>query len=383
MTSISEQHPIPYGRQSLGEEEITAVVDVLRSDWLTTGPCLERFEQDLAAYLGVADVVAVANGTAALHAMLYAAGIGPGDEVIVPPLTFAATANAIIYVGARPIFADVDPTTLLLNPEVVDALITSRTKAVLVVDYAGQPCDYGELRRVTDKYSLLLLADACHSLGGTWHGQPCGTQADMSVFSFHPVKPLTTAEGGAVVCHDSKVADKLRCFRNHGISTDHRQRQEQGSWFYEMIELGWNYRLSELHAALGIVQLGKLNSFTARRQQLAVRYDAAFEQQGQISPLALAPDCSHARHLYVVRVPHRDQVFQQLRTADILVNVHYIPVHLHPWYRQQLGTSEGLCPVAEQAAADILSLPIYPGLSDNDQDRVIRTLVNRVIKEGC
>ncbi|RKZ25969.1 UDP-4-amino-4,6-dideoxy-N-acetyl-beta-L-altrosamine transaminase [bacterium] len=383
MNPISERQPIPYGKQTIAEEEIAAVIEVLRSDWLTTGPCLDRFEQDLAAYLGVTDVVAVANGTAALHAMLYAAGIGPGDEVIVPPLTFAATANAVIYVGARPVFVDVDPTTLLINPGAIDALITSATKAVLAVDYAGQPCDYGALRQVTDKYSLLLLADSCHSLGGTWHGQPCGTQADMSVFSFHPVKPMTTAEGGAVVCHTSEVAGKLRCFRSHGITTDHHQRQEQGSWFYEMTELGWNYRLSELHAALGIVQLGKLDSFTARRQHLAVRYDAAFEQQRQICPLALAPHCGHSHHLYVVRVPHRDQVFQQLRTADILVNVHYIPVYLHPWYRQQLGTAEGLCPIAEQAAADILSLPIYPGLSDDDQDRVIRELINCVTKEDC
>ena len=367
---------IPYGRQNIDDNDIAAVVAVLKSDWLTTGPQVGLFEQALADYLGIAETVAVSSGTAALHAMLHVADIGPGDEVIVPALTFAATANAVADLGAKPIFADVDPDTLLIDPTAAESLITPATKAIIGVDYAGQGCDYGALRQLSSSNGVLLLADACHSLGGQISGRPCGAQADMTAFSFHPVKSMTTAEGGAVVTNNELLAQRLRCFRNHGISSDHLQRQQQGEWFYEMTDLGFNYRLSDLHAALGVSQLHKLNTFISRRRKIAARYRDDFKQYPQIRPLKVLSQNYHAFHLYVVRVANRDTVFRLMREAGILVNVHYVPVYLHPWYRMHYGTSEGLCPVAEEAYKEILSLPIFPDLNEIDQDRVVERLLS-------
>ena len=377
---MTKQPIIPYGRQQVTEKDIEAVCATLRSSWLTTGPVVERFEQELAGKVGAEHGVAVCNGTAALHAAMHALGIGPGDEVIVPPMTFAATANAVLYQGGTPVFADVEADTLLIDPGAIEARITARTKAVVAVDYAGQSCDYDALRTITKRHGLFLVADACHSLGGSYHGAPCGSQADLSVFSFHPVKPITTGEGGMIITRDGELARRMRIFRNHGITTDHRQRSLAGAWHYEMVELGYNYRLSDIHCALGLSQLNRLDGFIQRRQSIAAGYDAAFAEHPSIRPLAVRPWNSHGYHLYVVRTPHRDALYAGLRDRGIHANVHYVPVHLHPYYRQHLGTGEGLCPVAEAAWSEILSLPIFPSLSDVEQGRVV-TALKEVVAE--
>ena len=374
LVGATTERPLPYGRHELDDDDVAAVLDVLRSDWLTTGPKVDEFERALADTVGTAHAVAVANGTAALHAAYAALGLGPGDEVVVPALTFAATANAAVYCGATPVFADVDAHTLLVDPAAAEALVGPRTRALVGVDYAGQPCDWDALRAVADRHGLALVADACHALGGTDAGRPVGSLAGLSTFSFHPVKPVTTAEGGAVTTDDADLAARMRTFRNHGITTDHRQRAEAGAWFYEQVELGFNYRLSDLQCALGITQLAKLGRFVARRSELAARYDELLADVPGAEPLAVRDGVRHAYHLYVVRVPGRDRVFAALREAGIGANVHYVPVHLHPYYRRTLGTAEGLCPVAEAEAARILSLPLFPAMHDEDVDRVVRAL---------
>jgi perosamine synthetase len=363
---------IPYGRQTIEQADIDAVVSVLRGDWLTTGPTVAEFERQFAWSVGAAEAVAVNSGTAALHCAMAALDVGPGDEVIVPALTFAATANCVVYRGGTPVFADVDPDTLLLDPASAAARITPRTRAIVAVDYAGQPCDYDALRALADRHGLALVADACHSLGATYRDRPVGSLADLSAFSFHPVKPLTTGEGGMVTTEDAAWAQWMRSFRNHGITTDHRQREAAGSWFYEMVELGFNYRLTDLQCALGLAQLPRLRGWVRRRQDIALRYDAAFLADAAITPLVTRPDCTHGYHLYVVRVAgDRRQAFAELRERGIGVQVHYIPVHLQPFYRDRFGTRPGLCPIAEAAYEQVLSLPIFPAMTDADVDRVI------------
>ena len=372
----TDLRPLPYGRQMIDDDDIRAVVEVLRSDWLTTGPAVDRFEQAVAEYAGVRHAVAVSSGTAALHAIARALEIGPGDEVIVPPITFAATANAVLYEGGTPVFADVEPDTLLIDPAAVESKITPRTRAIFAVDYAGQPCDYDRLRAIADRHHLALVADGCHALGATCNGRRVGTMAEMTAFSFHPVKHITTGEGGMITTADERFAARMRQFRNHGISTDHRQRSERGSWFYEMRELGFNYRITDFQCALGISQLRKLDSWLARRRAIAAAYDRRFRAGSGVQPLAVRPACSHAYHLYVVKVRgDRQAIFTALRDRGIGVNVHYIPVHLHPYYRDRMGTGPGLCPNAEAAYESILSLPMFPAMSDSDVERVADALL--------
>ena len=377
--------PLPYGRQWVDEDDIAAVIDVLRSDWLTTGPKVGEFEQAFAEFAGGREAVAVSNGTAALHAAMYAVGIGPGDEVIVPAMTFAASANCVVFQGGTPVFADVDPDMLLLDPAQVEAKITPRTKAIIAVDYTGQPCDYDALRAIADRHSLVLVADACHALGARYKGRPVGSLADLNIFSFHPVKHITTGEGGMITTNDPKLAQRMRVFRNHGITTGHRQREQQGSWFYEMVNLGYNYRLTDIQCALGMSQLRKLPSWVARRQEIARRYDAVFAETPAVKPLGVRDDVSHAYHLYVVQLDlerlrvDRAQVFAALRAEGIGVNVHYIPVHLHPFYRERFGTGPGLCPLTEAAYEKLVTLPIFPRMSDTDVEDVL-TAVTKVTR---
>jgi perosamine synthetase len=370
---------LPYGRQWVDEEDIQAVVEVLRSNWLTTGPKVEEFERAFAMRAGVQEAVAVSSGTAALHAAMYTIGIGPGDEVIVSPMTFAASANCVVYQGGTPVFADVDPDTLLLDPVQVEARITPRTKAIIAVDYAGQPCDYDVLRDIARQHSLVLVADACHSLGGRYYDWPVGSLADLNAFSFHPVKHITTGEGGMITTDNPYWAQQMRVFRNHGVTTDYRHRD---TWLYEMVDLGYNYRLTDLQCALGISQLRKLSGWVRRRQEVAQRYDKAFADL-PVEPLGVQGDVSHAYHLYVVRVDpaRRAGIFAALRAEGIGVNIHYIPVHLHPFYRKQFGTGLGLCPVAEEAYRRIISLPIFPHMSDLDAGIVIGAV--RRVTEGA
>jgi perosamine synthetase len=376
---------IPYARQWLDKEDIEAVVEVLRSDWLTTGPMIDAFERAVVELVGARQGVAVSSGTAALHAAMFAAGIGQGDEVILPSMTFVSTANSVVFQGGTPVFADVNPDTLLIDPDDVAGKITRRTKAVIAVDYAGQPCDYDALRAITDRHRLLLIADACHALGAQYKGKKVGTLADLTAFSFHPVKHITTGEGGMVVTDNAESASKMYRFRNHGINADQRQRTERGTWHYEMADLGYNYRITDFQCALGISQLKKLSGWITRRQQIADRYHKTFSDLPGVQPLEVLPDVSHAYHLFVVRLDchqlniNREKVFTALRERGIGVNVHYLPVHLHPFYRQRFGTGPGLCPVAEAAYERLLSLPIFPRMTDKDVDHVLRT-VNDLVK---
>lgn len=368
---MSTPHFIPYGRQTIDDDDIAAVVNVLRSDWLTTGPAVERFEADVCAYTGARHGVAVSNGTAALHAAMFALNIGPGDEVIVPPMTFAASANCILYQGGTPVFADVDPETLLIDPAAVEAAITPRTKAIIAVDYAGQPCDWDALRAIADRHHLALVADGCHALGASFKGRRVGTLADITVFSFHPVKHITTGEGGMAVTSDAQLAARMRAFRGHGITTTANQREKSGAWFYEMTELGYNYRITDFQCALGSSQLKKLDAWIGKRNELAQAYAAALAGQDSIRPLKCREDVRHAYHLYVVRTPERDALFRHLRANGVGANVHYVPVHLHPYYRNVVGTREGLCPVAEAAYREILTLPLWPGMKSQDIDYIL------------
>jgi len=348
---------------------------------LTTGPKVSEFENAFADYVEAKHAVAVSNGTAALHCAMYAIGIGPGDEVIVPPMTFAATANGVVFQGGTPVFADVRQGTLLIDPAEAEKKITDRTKAIIAVDYAGQPCEYERLRAIADRHGLRLVADGCHALGAEYKGQRVGgSLADMTVFSFHPVKHIATGEGGMITTNDPELSRKMRLFRNHGISTDFRQREESGSWFYEMTDLGYNYRITDMQCALGLSQMEKLPGFLARRRKIADAYNHAFAGTEGIDPLALREDALHAYHLYVVRIDSmvRTLVFEKLREKGIGVNVHYIPVHLHPYYRGRFGTGPGLCQVAEEAYEQIISLPMFPGMRDEDVEYVCHTL-----KEAC
>ena len=379
---------IPYGKQCIDDEDIQAVIEVLRSDWLTTGPKVGEFEEALAQYVGAKYAVAVSSGTAALHAAMYAIGIGPGDEVIVPPMTFAATANCVVYQGGTPVFADVDPGTLLLDPAKAEEKITEKTRAIIGVDYTGHPCDWDRLREIADRYKLRLVADGCHAIGAEYKGKKIGTLADMTIFSFHPVKHITTGEGGMITTDDPELAGRMRLFRNHGITrdpkcfspltSDLRPQTSDFSWFYEMTDLGYNYRITDFQCALGISQLQKLPRFLERRRKIAKHYDKAFASIPAIAPLAVNANVLHAYHLYVVKINFktlsidRTTLFTSLRKKGIAVNVHYIPVHLHPFYRKKYHTGLGLCPVAEAAYEQIISLPMFPGITDEDIDYVLK-----------
>jgi perosamine synthetase len=362
---------LPYGRQAIDEEDVAAVAEVLRSDYLTTGPEVARFEDAFARAVGASHAVAVSSGTAALHAAIATLDLEPADEVVVPTLTFAATANAVVMNGARPVFADVDPDTLLLSPETLAAALTERTKAVIAVDYAGQPCDYAALRKTAGE-DVRILADACHALGGSRGGRPVGTLAELSAFSLHPVKHVTSGEGGVVTTADAEAAERMRRFRNHGISADHRQRAKDGSWYYEIDALGFNYRLTDFQAALARSQLRKLPRWIDRRNALAAAYRTALAELDAFEPLAVEEGVEHAYHLFVVRVSTdlveggRDRVFRAMRAEGIGVNVHYMPVHLHPFYRRAFGTREGMLPVAERAYERILTFPLFSTMTDED-----------------
>ena len=360
---------IPYGRQHIDEDDIKAVERVLRGDYLTTGPAVGQFEEQVAQLCESGQAIAVSSGTAALHIAMLALGIGPGDEVVVPPMTFAATANCVCYVGATPVFADVCPETLLMDTESLKSKITNKTKAVIAVDYAGQPCEWDELGRIAADSGVTLIADSCHAIGATYKGRPVAKHAALTVFSFHPVKHITTGEGGMLVTDDEHLARQCRLYRNHGITTDSHQRDQKHTWFYEMEELGFNYRMTDIQAALGESQLKKLPSFLSRRREIAAAYDELFLNNEHVRPLKKLPNREHAYHLYVVRVPNRNAVFTRMREQGIGVNVHYIPVHLHPFYVRNYQTKEGHCPVAEAAYEEILSLPIFSELT---QDEVVR-----------
>ncbi len=372
---------IPYSRQKIDDDDIAAVVASLRSDWLTTGPKIAEFEESFAGFAGAKYAVAVSNGTAALHAAMYALDIRKDDEVIVTAMSFAASANCVVYQGGKPVFCDIEEDTFLIDPSKIEEKITRRTKAIIAVDYAGQPCEYDALTRIARKHGLFLVDDACHALGARYKQRTVGSFTDLSVFSFHAVKHITTGEGGMIVTNDKDFADRMRLFRNHGIASDHHQREAKGSWFYEMTDLGYNYRLTDFQCALGISQLAKQPQWLKRRREIALKYDNAFSGTKAVRPLLTKADVEHARHLYICRFDlnkigkDRNTLFKELRTAGIGVNVHYIPIHLHPFYRNNFGTGPGLCPVAERVYECILSIPMYHGMSESDANKVIEEVL--------
>jgi perosamine synthetase len=374
---------LPYGRQQVEESDIQAVVEALRGDWLTNGPTVARFEEAFASWVGARFAVALSSGTAALHGAATAAGLGPGDEVILSPLTFLASANCLLYCGAIPVFVDIDPTTLNLDPDRVEDALTPRTKAILPVHFAGLPCAMDRLQAMARRHHLTVIEDAAHALGAEWNGRRIGSVGDLTTFSFHPVKHITTGEGGMVTVGDPHLAEALRRFRNHGIERQVRDRQ--GTWRQDMVTFGFNYRLTDIQSALGLSQLRRLDAGLARREAIARQYQAAFAPMAELLPAPTRPGTRHAWHIYPLRIEpdrlreDRETVFRALRAENIGVSVHYLPVHLHPFYRDRFGTDRGLCPAAEAAADRLLTLPLFPQMTDEDVADVI-TAVQRVIR---
>lgn len=367
---------IPYGKQTIEQDDIQAVVDVLKSDFLTTGPKIAEFEQTVADYVGAKYAVAISNGTSALHAACFAAGIEPGDEVITTPLTFAASANCVLYCGGTPVFADVDPKTYNIDPEDIQRKITDRTKAIIAVHLAGQPCDMDAIHSIAREHGLIVIEDGAHALGSVYKGKKVGSMSDMTTFSFHPVKPITTGEGGMIVTDNEDFYKKMILFRSHGITRDDSMMtRNDGPWFYQQFNLGYNYRITDIQCALGCSQMKKLDRFLARRKEIVARYNEAFADcDNIITPYQLS-DTESGWHLYIVQVKKCDrrQVFENMREKGIGVNVHYIPVYMHPYY-QEHGYENVHCATAEEIYSHIISLPLYPGLTSEQQDYVIDTL---------
>lgn len=369
---------IPYGRQTIEEDDIQAVVDVLRSDYLTTGPKIAEFEEMVADYVGAKYAVAISNGTSALHAACFAAEIQPGDEVITTPLTFAASANCVLYCGGTPVFADVDPKTYNIDPEDICRKITDKTKAIIAVHLAGQPCDMDEIHKIAKEHDLLVIEDGAHALGSVYKGKKVGTLSDMTTFSFHPVKPITTGEGGMIVTDNEEFYQKMMLFRSHGITRDENlMTRNDGPWFYQQLDLGYNYRITDIQCALGCSQMKKLDRFLARRKEIVARYNEAFADcENIITPYQL-PETESGWHLYIVQVKNCDRrkVFEALREQGIAVNVHYIPVYMHPYY-QEHGYKDVHCKNAEEIYSHIITLPLYPALTEEQQKFVIEKIMD-------
>ena len=378
---------IYYGRQWIGEDDIRAVEEVLRSDYITCGPKVDEFEQELARYTGAKYAVAVSNGTAALHCACLAAGIGPGDEVITTPLTFAASANCALYCGARPVFADVDPHTYNIDPASVRAHITDKTKAIVAVDFTGQAVRHEELRAICDEFGLVFIEDAAHAIATKYKGQQVGSLADLTCFSFHPVKTITGGEGGAVTTNDEALYRKLVLAHTHGITHDESLMQDaphEGPWCYEQISLGYNYRMTDFQAALLVSQLHKVDHFAARRKQIVSAYNKAFANMPELILQQEIPESDTCRHLYIIRLAldkltcTRRQFFDAMSAENIQCQVHYVPVYWFPYY-QALGYEKGLCPVAEEIYQGIMSIPLYPKMTDQDVEDTIHA-VKKVVE---
>jgi UDP-4-amino-4,6-dideoxy-N-acetyl-beta-L-altrosamine transaminase len=380
---------IPYGHQNIDEEDIKAVVEVLKSDFLTTGPKVTEFEQKISEYIGCKYAVAVSSGTAALHAACFAAGIKERDEVITTPMTFAATSNCILYMGGKPVFVDIDKDTYNIDTSKIEKKITDKTKAIIAVDFTGQPAELFKIKKLAEKYNLFFIEDAAHSLGaeikdehGSWHR--VGSEAHMTTFSFHPVKHITTAEGGMICTDDYDLYNRLKLFRTHGITRDEEllMNKNNGKWYYEQQCLGYNYRLSDLQAALGISQLKRLDKFIERRRHIAEVYNKAFSEgefQDKITIPYQSENTKSSYHIYVVKLNlasiriSRNEIFNKLLELNIGVNLHYIPVYYHPYYKA-LGYKKGLCSEAEKLYEEIITLPLYPGMSEDDVIYVIESL---------
>lgn len=394
---------LPYARQWISEEEIKEVGKVLRGDWITQGSGVSEFEHALAEFLGVKYAVALSSGTAALHAACFAAGIKDHDEVITTPITFAATSNSILYLGGRPVFADIKGDTYNIDPEEIEGKLTSATRAIIPVDFAGQPVESEKIHQIAQKHNLVVIEDGAHALGAEYKTSSLpGTEgltrtdwvkvgscyhSDMTIFSFHPVKLITTGEGGAIVTNNKDYYKKLLLFRSHGITKNGKKmtNKEEGAWYYEMRLLGYNYRITEFQCALGLGQLMRLEEFLVRRRKIVKMYDQAFESVEEVITPYERPEVKSAWHLYVVRLKlsrltaTRKQIFESLRRCNIGVHVHYIPVYCHPYY-QELGYKKGLCPRAEEYYEEAITLPLFPKMEGKDVLRVINGVKN-VIKK--
>ena len=376
-----------YGRQWIEDDDIQAVVDTLKSNYITCGPKVSEFERELADYTGAKYAVVVSNGTAALHCACIAAGIGPGDEVITTPITFAASANCAFYCGARPVFADINPETYNIDPRSIREKITEKTKAVVAVDFTGQAVEYDEIRKICEEHKLIFIEDAAHSLGTVYNGRKVGSLADMSTFSFHPVKTITGGEGGAITTNNEELYKKLVLAHAHGITHDENMMEgapHEGIWYYEQISLGFNYRITDFQGALLISQLKKLDSFVARRKEIVKKYNDEFKDLEGIILQKEIPQSDTCRHLYIIRLDldkltcTRRQFFDAMSAENVQCQIHYVPVYWFPFY-QHLGYEKGLCPKAEEIYKGIMSIPLYPKMTDQDVDDVIHA-VKKVVE---
>lgn len=373
---------IYYGKQWIDEDDVQAVAEVLRSDFITCGPKVDEMERTLVAYTGAKYAVAVSNGTAALHCACMAAGIGPGDEVITTPITFAASANCALYCGAKPVFADINPKTYNIDPESIRAHITPATKAVVAVDFTGQPVQYKEIREICDEYGLIFIEDAAHAIASKYDGHPVGSLADMTTFSFHPVKTVTGGEGGAILTNNEEYYKKLMLARTHGITHDESLMEDaphEGPWYYEQIMLGYNYRITDFQAALIVSQMKKLDAFAARRKEIVKRYNEAFRNIPGIIIQEEIPEADTCRHLYIIRLDldklkcTRREFFDAMSAENVQCQIHYVPVYWFPYYHH-LGYEKGLCPNAEKVYEGIMSIPLYPRLNNQDIADVIHAV---------
>ncbi len=378
---------IYYGRQWIDADDIEAVVETLHSDFITCGPKVDEMERELEAYTGAKYAVAVSNGTAALHCAIIAAGIGPGDEVITTPITFAASANCALYVGARPVFADINPETYNIDPASIREKITDKTKAIVAVDFTGQSVEYDEIRKICDEHNLVFIEDAAHSLATKYNGKQVGSLADMTTFSFHPVKTITGGEGGAITTNNVEYYKRLVLAHTHGITHDEGLMEDtphEGPWYYEQIELGYNYRITDFQAALIVSQMKKLDTFAARRKDIVKRYDEVFKDIPEIIVQKEIPQSDTCRHLYIIRLAldklncSRREFFDAMSSENVQCQIHYVPVYWFPYY-QHLGYEKGLCPKAEEIYKGIMSIPLYPKMSDQDVDDVIHA-VRKVVE---
>ena len=371
---------LAYGKQKIDEDDINSVVKVLKGDYLTTGPIVSEFENSVAKYVGTKYAVAVSNGTAALHMACYAAGISEGDEVLVPAITFAASSNCVLYCGGKPVFIDIDPKSYNIDINKIKEKITSKTKAIIPVDFAGQSVDMDLILKIAEEYNLIVIEDAAHALGSEYKSEKVGSKAHMTEFSFHPVKPITTGEGGVVVTNSKELYEKMILFRSHGITRNSELMTEnQGPWYYEQIDLGYNYRLTDIQSALGLSQIKKLDDFILKRREIVNKYNEAFKELEEIVTPFENEYSKSGYHIYVLLLNldklkcGRKEIFEALQAENIGVNVHYLPVYLHPYYKK-LGYKKGQCPVAEDIYNRMITIPLFPSMTNKDVKDVIKAV---------
>lgn len=377
---------LPYAQHWIDNKDIKAVSDVLKSDWLTQGPKIDEFEKIIAKYCKAKYAIAFSSGTAALHAASYAAGISKGDEAITTPITFASDGNCILFRGGKVKFADIKKDTYNIDPVKIKKQISSKTKAIIPVDYTGQPCDLDEIKKIAEKHNLTIIEDACHALGAEYKNKKIGGLSDLTVFSFHPAKHITTGEGGMVLTNNKEYFEKLTIFRTHGITKDPKKlMKNEGGWYYEMQDLGYNYRITDFQCALGISQFKKLNKFVKRRREIVTRYNKAFNDLEEVTTPYEKKNVKSSYHLYMIKLnlehltANRKTIFDALRAENIGVHVHYIPLHLQPYYKKQFGYKNKDYPIAENFYNRNLTLPIFPKMSNDDLDDVIEAVI-KVIK---